>query len=148
MIDFQFPELTADQIELVFAKLNHIDPVYLPSKNSGPFRLLALLVLNERVEKDAALLALGDDPRSPLQRLRCEDFGYWCIHNAGQKKAVYQLDHRHLTGRLEDDVKARQDARLSYAERSAKQAVSGSERLSRALLELQECQSAQLNLRL
>ena len=81
---------------------------FIPPQNTQAYTLLAILSDGKPHHKGELIAILGDDPRSPRQALTSERYGCWLIHNLGGKKAVYQLDERHLSG----DVEADRDARV------------------------------------
>jgi len=95
---------------------------YIPAPNTQAYTLLSILSDGENHIKQNIMCVLGDDPRSPLQALRGEKYGFWLIHNTGLKKGQYQLDQRHLTGNRADDHEARLEAEIELRKRSRKQA--------------------------
>jgi len=95
---------------------------YIPATNTQAYTLLSILSDGENHTKQNIMCVLGDDPRSPLQALRGEKYGFWLIHNTGIKKGQYQLDQRHLTGDINDDHEARLEAEIILRKRSRKQA--------------------------
>ena len=138
--------LTKPQLDEVIELLSHVDPEYIPIKKSSAFTVLALLILDRRIEKDIMLSILGDDPRSPLQQLRGKRFGYWNISNIGHKKGVYVIDPRHLTGNDDDDRKARFEALLSFTDKSYRQCLRESERVGPAFQQFCAARSNQIPL--
>ena len=80
---------------------------FVPPQNTQAYTLLAVLSDGKPHHKGELIALLGDDPRSPRQALASERYGCWLIHNVGDKKAVYQLDERHLSGDAEYDRDAR-----------------------------------------
>ena len=139
--------LSESQVTEVLARLNHIDPSFIPAINTKAFMFLALLVLNRLVTKDLAMSVLRDDPRSPRQTLTGK-FRYWSLYNIGEKSAVYMLDERHLTGSTDDDLAARFDSKLRLTKTSFKQSEREGARREKAWQEYEECQTGQLNLRI
>ena len=143
---YSIQRLSDESMEAALKRLDHIERSRMPAKGSKAFTLLILLVLNEFLEKDKALAYLNDDPRSPLQQLRGRQYGYWNIHNVGEKKAVYVLDSRHLISEPRSDTKARLEARVVLADRSYKQCLRESQRIAKAYGEFCSAHSGQLNL--
>ncbi|MFT4574459.1 MAG: hypothetical protein ACI85E_001666 [Marinomonas primoryensis] len=80
---------------------------FIPPQNTQAYTLLATLSDGRPHHKGELIAVLADDPRSPRQALASERYGCWLIHNVGDKKAVYQLDERHLSGDIEADRDAR-----------------------------------------
>jgi len=101
----------------------------LPIHTKG--RLLLKILSNGLTHSTQELtLKLGCDPRSPRQVLAKNTYNYWHIINVASrsKQGKYQLDPRHLSRLYGDDSRARAEAEVTYLERSAKDANSGSER--------------------
>ncbi len=111
----------------------HIASAYIPPTTSPAYQLLALFADGENHKKTEIIALLGDDPRSALQQLRSERFGYWNILNVGDVKGVYLLDPRHLSGNPTLDVMARLDRELTLRDKSYQQAVSEASRQGEAL---------------
>jgi hypothetical protein len=107
----------------------------IPSNNTAAFRFLSLLADGEPHAKEEVLMVLGDDPRSARQALTSETYGFWLIHNIGEKKAAYQLDARHLSGDMEKDRDARTIALKQLKDRSKKQCERERKRYPRAVKE-------------
>ena len=120
---------TPDHINQVFS---HVDKHHIPRHNTRAHKILAILLDGKPHPKTELVLALGDDPRSPLQRLRNEAYGFWLIHNIGEHKAIYQLDSAHLNGCPFQDIKARAKAKAILKKRSRTQAEREFRRLSHA----------------
>ena len=100
---------------------------FIPPPNTLAYKFLLLLSDGMSHKKIEALAALEDDPRSARQALTSETYGYWLIHNLGDKKGIYQLDERHLSGDIELDK-----------DRSKKQCEKERKRYSKALREQAE----------
>ncbi len=113
--------------------LHYLPSQYMPSMNTLAYKLLAVLADGQAHEKQELLLALEDDPRSPLQALRGESHWFWLIHNIGSPKGVYQLDKRHLSGNRDVDLEARLEAQIQLLECSRLQAERETLRLPRAI---------------
>jgi len=104
------------------AVFSHIDSTFIPDSVSRSRIALEVLSDGRAHPKIDLLLALGNDPRSQLQTLIGERYGFWSIQNLGGKKGVYQLDARHFSGNSQDDLYARLESKKRYRERSLSQA--------------------------
>lgn len=111
---------------------------FTPAAGTLAHKLLSLLSDGKPHTKAEIIGVLGDDPRSPLQSLTGSTYGFWLIHNIGDKKAIYQLDERHLSGCSQEDETARVIARKRLKDRSKAQCEREVKRLPKALKELQE----------
>lgn len=98
-------------------KYTNITPRYIPTLNTQARRLLDILWDGQDHSSLELMTTLEADPRSALQSLR-KDYGFWLIHNTGDKKGRYQLDERHLSGIPELDRQARREAEYSYKKHS------------------------------
>ena len=116
-------------------KYTNITLRYIPSLNTQARRLLDILWDGQDHSSLELMTTLEADPRSALQSLR-KDYGFWLIHNTGDKKGRYQLDERHLSGIPELDRQARIEAELKYNEKSYKQSEREARRRSRAFIKL------------
>jgi len=108
---------------------------HIPSINTRAYKLLALLADGTPHTKTEIMIALGDDPRSARQALTGKAYGYWLIHNTGAKKAVYQLDERHISGNSKLDSDARVIACKRLRDRSKQQCERETNRYPRAIRE-------------
>ena len=108
---------------------------FIPPINTAAFKLLAILSDGKPHVKAEVLSVLGDDPRSARQALTGKTYGHWLIHNSGSKKAVYQLDTRHLSGDHVLDGEARIIAFKQLKDRSKKQSERETRRYPKALRE-------------
>jgi len=108
---------------------------YIPPLNVIPYHFLSLLADGNPHSKEEILIALGDDPRSARQALTGKAYGYWLIHNIGDKKAVYQLDRAHISGDRDLDRKARAIALKRLKDKSKKQSEREKDRLPKAIKE-------------
>ena len=119
---------------------HYVTPQFIPYSGTKAGKLLKCLLDGKPHLKHELMKRLGDDPRSPLQQLTGKTYGYWLIHNVAKKGelAIYQLDHRHLSGQTHDDLKARKLKRLGYAKASKNLAIHHSNRLPIALMEYRD----------
>ena len=110
--------------------LSHIESPFIPPIPTKGRLLLKILSDGLTHSTQELTLKLGSDPRSPRQTLAKKTYGYWNIINvAGKsKEGKYKLDPRHLSRLYGDDSRARAEAEVTYCERSAKDADSGSAR--------------------
>jgi len=108
---------------------------FIPPTNTIAYKFLTLLADGKPHTKAEIIEALDDDPRSARQALTSETYGYWLIHNLGDKKGIYQLDERHLSGDPELDRDARTIALKQLKDRSKKQCERERKRYSRAIKE-------------
>ncbi len=122
-------------------KLLHIPGKYMPEVNTQAYKLLSVLFDGLFHPKKELLSVLNDDPRSALQALRGARYGYWLIHNIGDKKGVYQLDSRHLSGDVDVDREVRAEAEIAFRKRSRSQAERESERLPEAVTAEEQAKS-------
>lgn len=100
----------------------------------APRAVLLILSDGKSHLKDELLIAIGDDPRWPLQSLGSETHCFWKIDNVSAGgKGIYQLDPRHLSGCAKADSEARNERRRQLSERSLKQAQRESARLPAAI---------------
>ena len=115
-------------LEKIFA---HVPPECLPGYDTFTYLLLVLLSDGKPHTTLEIMAWLQRDPRSARQSLTNKTHGYWRIHNlqTGSGAGVYLLDNGHLTGEVNDDTEARNQARLLLAQRSLNQALRESERL-------------------
>ena len=111
---------------------------FIPPSHTMAYKFLALLVDGKPHAKAGILAALEDDPRSARQALTSETYGYWLIHNLGDKKGVYQLDERHLSCDVELDKDARAIAAKQLKDRSRRQCEREQMRYEKALKEQAE----------
>ncbi len=116
--------------------LSHIMPAYIPKMNTKAFALLDLLLDLEEHPTIEIMNKLGSDPRSALQQLKGERFGFWNIHNVGDLNGIYQLDVRHLKGDPVLDQLARHEREYEFRKDSFEQAVSEASREAAALQKL------------
>ena len=111
---------------------------FIPPPNTIAYRFLELLADGQSHAKAEILAALEDDPRSARQALTSATYGYWLIHNVGDKKGIYQIDERHLSGNLELDKDARAIAAKQLKDRSKRQCEKEMKRYNKALQEQAE----------
>jgi len=116
-------------------KLQHIQSAHIPAMGTQARKVLELLSDGLSHPKKDLINILEDDPRSALQALRGKQYGFWLIHNIGDKKGVYLLDERHMSGDKDDDISARIKSEIQFRERSTELAQRESNRLPKALLE-------------
>ena len=110
--------------------LSHIESQFIPHTPTKARLLLEILSDGLTHSTQKITLKLGCDPRSPRQSLAKNTYNYWHIINVASrsKQGKYQLDPRHLSRLYGDDSRARAKAEVTYLERSAKDADSGSAR--------------------
>jgi len=111
---------------------SHIPKIHIPSFGTRAYQLLLILSDGLPHTTRELTIALGSDPRSPLQALRGEVYGFWLIHNLGDSIGNYVLDSRHLSGDIKQDFEARQIAEITLRERSREIAERESYRLANA----------------
>lgn len=118
-------------LEKTFA---HVPPKHLPGYGTFAYALLVLLSDGKPYSTREITAWLGRDPRSARQCLTNKTHGYWLINNLRKKGNIglYQLDYGHLSGDIQDDTKARNQARILLARHSLNQARRESERLPAA----------------
>lgn len=116
-------------------KLLYLSNNYIPSTNTLAYKLLAILADGLNHSTSELNRHLGTDPRSSLQRLKNDSYGFWLVHNTGNPKGIYQLDKRHLSGDRKLDIKARTERELEYLRETRKIAEAGTIRLPRAIKE-------------
>jgi hypothetical protein len=109
-----------------------------PPAKTQAYRVLSLFEPDKPLIKMVLTTALGDDPRSALQSLTGPKYGYWLIHNIGEKKGVYMLDGRHFSCDVEQDTDARVEARKRLCDRSRSQCEKELMRYERAIKEQKE----------
>ena len=102
---------------------------YMPPMGSPYYLLLNLLSDGAQHLKSELYEVLGDDPRSALQVLKGERYGFWNIENLGTKKGVYRLDARHLSGDRQLDFDARLEREYELRDQSYIQALKETGRL-------------------
>jgi hypothetical protein len=123
--------------------LAHINAMFIPPLDTAAFAVLEILSDGKPHHKFTFILALADDPRSPIQRLRNRSHGYWLIHNVGDKQGIYQLDAAHLCGDPDKDMLVRRKAQYELRRRSKKQSKTEAARLPVATA-LEQVAKAQL----
>ena len=99
-------------------KLQHVPKHCMPSLGTLAYKLLAILSDGSEHPTKELIELLGSDPRSPLQALKNDTYGFWLIHNIGDNSGCYVLDQRHLTGDKQADMEARKIAKITLRERS------------------------------
>ena len=114
-------------------KLTYLPSQYFPAPNTQARKALMIVADGLSHPKADFFQELGDDPRSALQALRGDAYGFWLIHNLGDKKGIYQLDSRHLSSNRGLDQQARIQAEIEYTERSRKKSEQGAKHLPKAL---------------
>lgn len=107
--------------------LSHIESRYIPPTLARARLLLALLSDGQIYSTHELTLALGADPRAPLQDLKVKRCGYWHIINStkASKMGQYQVDPRHLSRLDGDDSRARHEAQLAYFKHSREVSENG-----------------------
>jgi|SaaInlV_165m_DNA_2_1040747.scaffolds.fasta_scaffold25839_3 hypothetical protein len=122
--------------------LLHVCTHHIPPVNTQAYKALRLLSNNNECTTYELYLELGSDPRSALQALKRQTYGYWLIHNIGRKKGVYKLDPRHLNGSQDSDKEARLERYKEWADRSKVQSERETLRYQSALLIQSEAKAA------
>ena len=117
-------------------------PSLIPPAYTQAYRVLSLFKPDKPLIKMVLTTAIGDDPRSALQSLTGPKYGYWLIHNIGEKKGVYMLDKRHFSGDKELDTDARTEARKRLCDRSRNQCEKELRRYERAIQAQKEARLA------
>lgn len=128
--------------------INDFDQLYIPKLNSQAYKLLLLLLENNKVLECELTHIFSGRQRSPLQSLGGDTYCWNIINHTNDKGVIFarSLDPRHKSGSKLDDAKARAERKSEYKRDSHKLAKQGRLRESKAFIESVNAKSELANL--